>query len=435
MLEALIAAPFVRLGAEPVFTIAVICGALAIAPYLTFALYFRAKGASLAALLFAAMPLLLPVEHGLQITALNGIAVLALVPFILRMHGPALRGALLTLVLALGVFVNPNAVLLALPIGLQYLLEHRQCRHTWWSMFAGASPVLLIFILVRWFFHENSAEVVNTIFDWRMHFKPYMIHDALERLDSHFAWTGPLSGGNASIGVLILVCGCIMLFIQRRTAAAWAGSATIGLIAFSFCFAKVHDGADSIFFPLSRFFIAIPLVLAWVWGQVDVRPRPERTMLTLLFIAALVNSGHRLTQAAPVHSHALEDQEGLPVRTWPVTEIKKRCKVVSDLAFTSEAGHIILLRGDDPFAAQFLAYAIPVFHPEASMTWMVGHDRRAFQRRDRMSMPVGLALIVANDPKDLEQLDNGSLIHTSVPYCMMVHMGGRSIAEVIQGLR
>ncbi|MDQ3099846.1 MAG: hypothetical protein M3R08_00545 [Bacteroidota bacterium] len=440
MLEALLAAPFIRLGVDPVIMIAMTIGLLAIAPYLAFALYFRSRDKFWAALIFAAMPLLLPVEHGLQITALNGIALLALVPLVLNLRHPAIRGSLLAFILLLGVLVNPNAALLALPIGLQYLIEHHRQKQTWFSMASGVLPIIGLCGLIRWFFADHIEKVVkNTLFDWRMHFKPYMVWDAVEKLDLHFAWTGPLAGDNASIGLLMLLVGSVMLFIQRHPATAWAGFATIGLIILAFCFVKVHEGANSIFFPLSRAFIGMPLVLAWIWSHVDLHLRLERTMIGALCIAAIFHGGYRMAQASTVFANALQDQQGLPTQTCSVHMIKKRSAIVADLASRHKVEKIFLLRGDDPFSAQFLAYAIPVFYPDAPTTWMVAHDRRIFQHIAPESEPIDEALIVASSMEDLEQVlalnEQGSIINDSAPYCAVLALEGRSISEVLQPMR
>ncbi|MGV3636256.1 MAG: hypothetical protein ACO1NQ_01290 [Flavobacteriales bacterium] len=394
MLEALLAAPFVRLGADPVKTVAILFALFGIAPYLAFAFHHRSRKEYGAALLFAAMPLLLPVEHGLQITALNGIAVLAFVPLAWRCTTAIARGSWLMVVLGVAVFVNPNGALVALPIGLCHLLNERRDLHVWSAMALGMLPAILLWMGARWFFQTQEAEVVNTIFDWRLHFKPYMIPEAFKRLDIHFAWTAPLFGKHAAFAPLLLLIAGIVLGSQRKVPAALAILATIILILFSFCFAKVHDGSASIFFPLARVFIGMPLVLAWAWARVDWKPPTERFVIIGLALAAMVHAGYRMSQATSTYEAALADQEGLPVRTWPVSRIQDRCRSVVDPVIVNSAEIILILRGDDPFAAQFLAYGIPVFHPEAPQTWMIGHDRRAFQRARTLDEPVQDALVV-----------------------------------------
>lgn len=439
MLEALFAAPFVRFGADPVSTVAILFALFGIAPYLAFAFHHRSRKEYGAALLFAAMPLLLPVEHGLQITALNGIAVLAFVPLAWRCRTAFARGFWLMVVLGLAIFVNPNAALVAVPIGLHHLLNERHDPKVWSAMALGMSPAILLWLGARCFFHAQEAEVVNTIFDWRLHFKPYLIQEAFKRLDIHFAWTGPLFGKHAAFAPLLLLAAGIILGAQRRFSAALAVLATLTLILFSFCFAKVHDGSASIFFPLARVFIGMPLVLAWAWGRVEWKPSLPRTAIIGITLAATVHSGTRMMQASTTYAAALAQQEGLPVRTWEVARIKEHCRVVGELAMVNDVDGIFILRGNDPFSAQFLAYAIPVFHPEAANTWMVGHDRRAFQRASLLDTAMNEVLVVGGGPDDMARITVGgravSVVRPTDPQVLFLAEVNSSVRHLSEVLR
>lgn len=439
MLEALLAAPFVRLGADPVSTVAILFALFGIAPYLAFAFHHRSRKEYGAALLFAAMPLLLPVEHGLQITALNGIAVLAFVPLAWRCTAPFARGFWLMVVLGVAIFVNPNAALVAVPIGLYHLLHERRDFKVWSAMALGMLPAAVLWLGARWFFQAQETEVVNTIFDWRLHFKPYLIQEAFKRLDIHFAWTAPLFGKHAAFAPLLLLIAGIVLGAQRKVSGALAVLTTIALILFSFCFAKVHDGSASIFFPLARVFIGMPLVLAWAWGRVAWKPSVLRLAVIGITLAATVHSGIRMTQASTTYATELAQQEGLPVRTWEVARIKEHCRVVVELAKVNNIDGIFILRGNDPFSAQFLAYGIPVFHPEAATTWMIGHDRRTFQRADMVDIELNNVLVVGGGPDDVARIVGArmavSIVRPSTPQVLFlreVNSSVRHLSEVLQ---
>lgn len=437
MLEAWLAAPFVWAGCDVVTTIAVLFGLLAILPFLAFALHHRQRGEWWPAMLFAAMPLLLPVEHGLQVTALNGLAVLAAVPLIQRARSFTLRGALLTFVLGLAVFVNPNAALLALPLGLEHLVKHRREKGTVSGMLMGALPVILIWLATRWFFHERV--ITNTIFDWRLHFKPYMIPTAFARLNLHFAWTAPLAGTASSIALVLLTGAIILLLVQRRMAAMWSALSAVALIIFSFSFAKVHDGSDSIFFPLSRIFLGMPLLLAWCWGRLEIRRSLLAPLVMVVAIAALAHGIQRMAVARATYAEALLHQDGLPVRTRTVAAIRAKCALVAERAMNNQADAIYLLRGSDGFTAQFLAYGIPVFHPDAPMTWMVGHDRRDLQRAQDSDQVVEHALIVGGNGEHLAHAlsfcDQRALVRAADPLMILVHTPGYRSREILRKLQ
>ena len=438
MLEALIAAPLVAMGGDPVKLVPIIFGFFAIAPFLSFAWWHRLRGEPASAMVFAAMPLLLPVEHGLQITALNGLAVLALVPLALRVERPAQRTLLLALVLSLAVFVNPNAALMALPLLVELLFHYRWRKEICAALIAGAVPAIALWLLSRAFYAAHGEAMVNTIFDWRMHFKPYMIPEAVQRLDAHFAWTAPLSGNTASIGPLMLGLSAVLLFKQKTHAAAWATIAAILLIILSFCFAKVHDGSGSIFFPLSRIFLGMPLLLAWVFSKLDTGPIRTGWFLGVIAVIASLHAAHRISTAQATFQAALNAQEGLPLRTWPIGPMKDRCGVVAELAERTRVDAVIILRNEDPFAAQFMSYAIPVFHPDAPATWMVGYDRRDLQRGPQRKQVVNRVLLVGSTDPDLTKAAALGPVYVkrmSRPRCILALQKGRMIGDVIEALR
>lgn len=437
MLEALLAAPFLGFGSHPVTAVAVCLGLLAIAPYLAFAWHHAARGEILPAMVHACMPLLLPVEHGLQITALNGLALLALVPVAAVQRTAAVHAFLLGLVLGFAVFVNPNAALPALPWMVDLIHRHHRQWKTWAGLVLGTLPAVVCWAGARAFFMDHKDAVVNTIFDWRMHFKPHLIGEAFERPDLHFAWTGPLCGEHGSF-VLLLMGGAIaILFMQRDRAAGWAMVSGMVLIITSFCFAKVHDGSGSIFFPLSRMFLGMPILLAWACARIRTNEAMQRHLVPALVLAALLHTGYRTAIAPGTYEAALLAQEGLPVRTRSVDAIKERCEDVATMATNTGADAIVLLRGGDPFTAQFLAYGIPVFQPEAPPTWMTGHDRRTFQRKALMESASGNVLLVGGSGEDLgKALVFGpvSLIRTAAPQCAFLRAGSTPIGELVRSM-
>jgi hypothetical protein len=281
--------------------------------------------------------------------------------------------------------------------------------------------------------------VVNTIFDWRLHFKPYLIQEAFKRLDIHFAWTAPFFGKHAAFAPLLLLVAGIVLGAQRKVSVALAVLATIALILFSFCFAKVHDGSASIFFPLARVFIGMPLVLAWAWGRVAWKPSVLRPAVIGITLAATVHSGIRMTQASTTYATELAQQEGLPVRTWEVARIKEHCRVVVELAKVNDVDGIFVLRGKDPFSAQFLAYGIPVFHPEAATTWMIGHDRRTFQRAGMVDSELNNVLVVGGGPDDVARIVGArmavSIVRPSTPQVLFLAEVNTSVRHLSEVLR
>ncbi|HRF82477.1 MAG TPA: hypothetical protein PL070_20625, partial [Flavobacteriales bacterium] len=100
---------------------------------------------------------------------------------------------------------------------------------------------------------------------------------------------------------------------------------------------------------------------------------------------------------------------------------------------------IVIIRGNDPFTAQFVAYGIPVFHPEAASTWMVGHDRRSFQRYAQQREPTGTTLILGGDSATITQLTTHGLpvsqVDVEEPMALVTNAGSLPISEMLELIR
>lgn len=381
MLEALLAAPFVALGADAVRSVAIAMALLAMIPYWSFAIFHVFRDERPAAMLFAAMPLLLPVEHGLNQTALNGLAVLAVFPWVHAMRATSVRSILLGTVPAIAVFVNPNALVLAGPLVLFTVLRDPSWKRTLW-MIVGTLPVLAAWHLAQRFYASDPDRVMNTIFDWRMTFHPELIPEAIGRLDAHFQWLMPVlwDHGQAVFWALPIIAA--VLLFQRDRAAAAAVISAIGLIVVSLCFPKTHDGSSSIFFPLSRMFLAMPLLLAWALARLTDHWRPWRWAMAAITLATITTTALRMLEVRAVFAEALAGQDELPLRVRSIASLRVDCARLSRAARSTGADMVVLLREPDAHQAQFLACACPTLEPALPPTYMPGGDRRAWRRRE-----------------------------------------------------
>lgn len=373
MLEALLAAPFVRAGADVTLVVPWIMGLLALIPYLSYSIFLQANRKYYAAWLFAAMPLLLAPENGLQVTGLNGLALLALYPWTTRIGQPFFGSAFGFLVLAAAVLITPNALLLSLPFGIYWLLNSPNKRAVLPGALLGIIPVVAAWQLASTFY--SSCPNLYTIFDWRMEFHPNLIPEALISLDKFLAWLCPIFWHIGSLALLAHVVLVVLLILKRNWPMVAAGLAALLLILFSFAFAKVHNGTDSIFFPLSRMFLGMPLLLAWLAAPLFTE-RSQRKVVGAAFICiCFLCAVLRAVQAGPAFGHALAEQEQAPLRVRPITLIRMQCAGVAAAAERTGASLIIADRDPDAFTAQFLTYALPALQPSAPPIHMPSDDR------------------------------------------------------------
>ncbi len=397
MLEALLAAPFVRLGADPAVAVPVVMAVLAMLPYWSFA-FFEYRRMNLAAAIFiAAIPILLPVEHGLQCTNLNGLAILAFYPWVAGMSPSAKRSALIGAVLAAAAFVNMNALVAVAAFGIFFLLRSAKDRLQWFWAGVGALPVLLFWWWSMHFYNIRPEQVVHTVFDWRMVFHASLIPEALAQLDAHFAWLCPIWWPNGHV-VLWLCAGImILLFRKGNKPAGWAIAAALSTVFISFGFAKIHDGTMSVLFPLSRMYLVVPLLLGWGIAELGPFARGRQLFIVIITLSSVVTFTLRNERASTVWADTLSDPKGTPLNMEKVTTLREQCRMLEHYAHETSADVIVIVRGTNSGQALFLNMGCPVCEPGLPPTYMPDGDRRAWRVKDESRMQRERILVVNGD--------------------------------------
>jgi hypothetical protein len=426
MLEALLAAPFVHFGADPIVVVPVVMAFLAMMPYWSFAFfqYIRSKPAS--ATLIAAIPILLPVEHGLQFTNLNGLAILAVYPWVAGMQVSVRRSALIGAVLAAAAFVNMNASVTVAAFGTLFLINHAKDRIHWLWAVCGALPVLLLWWWSMQFHTIRGEHLVHTVFDWRMVFHPELIPEALTRLDAHFAWLCPLWWPNGHLVLWLLGIVMVALFRLGRKSAAWAILAALLTIFFSFGFAKIHDGTSSILFPLSRMFLAVPLLLGWSLALLEPYGRIRPYLVPIIGVASVITFSLRYEQALSVWAKTLTYPEGAPIHMREISKVRLECKTLMRYAQETSAELLVVIRNPNVGEAFFMNMGCPVCEPGLPSTYMPGGDWRAWRVREESSMSRQRILVVGGDPAIWANAMNG-------PFDVQVTGTGKPLAHMVTG--
>jgi len=439
MLEALLAAPFVALGADPIAAVPVVIAFIAMAPFWSFAFYYFLRKEYVGALLFAAIPLLLPPEHGIQYTNLNGLAVLAIFPWVQRIRKNALSAFLTGLVLTAAAMVNLNALVACAAFGTWFLFSHaKQPKLIGWAAL-GTVPVIAAFWAAMQFYAQRPEAVMNTIFDWRFVFHAEGIPIAFGQLDAHFAWLFPLWWPNGHVVIWALIMIGIVLYRSKKVATAIGLFAALAVIVLSFGFSKVHDGTSSVFFPLSRFYLAAPLLLGWGIAQLDLQGKGRQLIVASIGPAVVICFILRFTMAPRIIASALANQEQLPLRVWPVELIREQCSTIHEGAKESDAEVVVFLRDTDPQYAQFMAMGCAVCESTLPPTYMSDGDRRNWRRTEESTSIRSRILVVGGDPgmwlHAMERPFRIDMLREADPALHIVHDPGVPVENMIERLR
>lgn len=158
--------------------------------------------------------------------------------------------------------------------------------------------------------------------------------------------------------------------------------ALAGIVA-SLSLPKVHDGWDSVFFPLSRMFLAIPLFVAWALSLSAPPVAAHRTYVLLALLASVTAIAYKAAHVDRVGADQVAAQSKW-VSVRPFAELQEDASALEALCKAHDVDLVIVpIQLGTRIWAQFRAYLHPTLAPELAPTYCYGYDRRHWQRTEQ----------------------------------------------------
>ncbi len=387
MFEALVAAPGIWVGAPLSWSLPAISSALFLLPFWSFALYHHARGQAWPALGFALTPVLLPVEFGMMTTIprgfVTGLAPLAILPWAQR-SGGLFRGALLIGgSVGLAGYLNPNALVFALPYVMWFVLIRRPGMLGGLGLIVGLLPAIALHLAGQAWCTAHGDAIVHRLGHLGWSVDGGAMLRSLGRMNEHLQWTCPLLWGAEDVLLPGLLALSVLAFRRGdRVLAAVVLMATAGIVA-SLSLPKVQDGWDSVFFPLSRMFLAVPLLVAWVLGLSAPARGPRRSLVLIALAASVSAIAYKAAVVDRVGAEQVAAQTKW-VSVLPFTELEQDAAELGRLCTAHDVDLIVVpIRLGTRVWAQFRAYLHPTLVPELPPTYAYGYERRHWQRTEQ----------------------------------------------------
>lgn len=291
-LEGLLSAPFVAMGLQVEKVVPVISNLIGAVPFLAIFILLYRKKWYYTAIMFMTLAILLPEEYHLISSMargfMGGLAVLAVGVLLITAKRMWLRtiGYFLSVI---SVFVNPNALVLLVPLSLYFLIEYRsELYQRRKELIIAVGTGIVVFVLLqmfKWAHHEYEVHKL-----WRIHIHYQYFWRSIQELDERFAYMSPTSS-NAGAGVVILLIGLALWVFRRfgmhrRTLVAWAA---VLFVAFTLFVNKTCDGSTSVFFPYSRMYLGLPFLYLFLYTLSIDKDSGSKIPAYILFIAAVWN--------------------------------------------------------------------------------------------------------------------------------------------------
>jgi hypothetical protein len=424
MLEALITAPFFRLGVPMYVLLPAIGSLLAMLPYWSFALWFQHKGQLMAAMILAAFPLLMPVEFG-AMTNMAGCGVLALIPLGWRMKRAFFRSLTTGAVCSFALYINANTLVVIPALVLLHILSEERMMARFALVALGATPGIALYMAALHWCLAHPERIIHRMVELQFQVDLERMGTALANLNDHFEWLMPVVWPYGGLLGLWLI-GLVAWSVMKRN---WIVAASLGsgllVILLSFTVDKVYDGWDSIYFSLSRMFVGVPLLVALGTALLLNSAKPSiwvsRVLLGTCLLAMIVRTEttERITQ------HQVKYQ-----RMWvgigrvdALREDAQRLKRLSDL---HHVDLIVPLRSPSVVWPQFRAYLHPVLEPELAPTYLAGYERR-YWIHETFADTVVNTLLVTGGPREC-----WALIRDADPCITLIQDDGVDLVHIVE---
>jgi hypothetical protein len=332
-LESLLAVPLLWMKVPVYLALPIVSGLLSLLPIILFADIAARNNRYAGAILVLLFSLAFPVEHWqtsmLSRGFIQGIACVSLGIYIIYRTRMSVMFSVAGLLIAGGIWQNPNAVFLlsALP-----LMTHRfRPLNRITIALSGAVAATLMWFALRALAVRHMEYVVHPepALDWR----PEYFMDHIVRLK-------PLLSHSFYLGIYGIIFLTLFIFLVPKNKYLFISvSLLLTLFLIIIGFKKTGDFSDNIFFGPARFFLAIPYVLLFF---VSFTEKGIKKISSRIFIAWFFGvAGYMFVQHSNIQFMC---REYAPVFVEKISELRKNCSDIKKIS--KERNTQFVLMGD-----------------------------------------------------------------------------------------
>lgn len=374
LLEALLSAPFVALGASVKTVVPLISNLLGAFPFLICFSYFLARKQYELALFSMVIGLVMPIEYhfisSLARGFMGGIAV-ALLGVLLVTNEKQLWKTVGYLLILVSLFINPNGSVLLVPLGVLWMVKNKsKLTRDRWPLLAALVGTGIVYALLLKFKATHPQYDVHSF--WTLELKWRFLKDAFLHLNDRFAYVVPYFPRLGWIVLPLLLVGNFFIYQKtNKRGLLLVSIAAIGFLVVSLAINKTADGSTSVFFPYGRMFLALPLVYGLFYYLLrQNRPTSLRLMI-ILIVFGLVGYVAGTKRLETAQKEAIRNNTG-HVQVLHISDLCIACDELKQLVNQTNSEVLVFHSKADEYN-----YGCKAIHPELN-TLHPSYDRRSW---------------------------------------------------------
>ncbi len=418
MLEAALASILFK-WVSPVHALPLVTSFLALFPYFLISSISYLKKQRVQACIIASIPLLLPPEYDMMTSMPRGFVTgifFAAVGSIAVYYPEKKWGFFLFALLSMiGIYLNPNGILMTLPAGILLLFTNYKNRFFYVYALAGAIIGALPILYTRHFYQLHAEYIVHG--QWELEFSVEYLKQGFLELDRTFAYVIPGYWYQGWLIFLILITCATILFYQKGRLKAIALYLLFFFLVLILGVNKIYDGDETVFYHYSRMFLALPLSIALFIPFIKIKQWKPVTGITVILAFSFFIYKTQLLEESILT--AVRNAENGTITIIKVDELKDDCNRINAVCKQYDVNLVMIV---DLWADNFINYGCQACDETFPATLYPKNDRRTWrlqEEKDKVSRTIVLLdkseqiKSVAEDPaaKDLELVSVGNRMY------------------------
>jgi hypothetical protein len=375
MIEAFFASLFFN-WVTPRHALPIITSFLALSPYFIVAAVCYFKKRNTQAFLVLTIPLLLPPEYDLITSMPRGFitGIFFAVIGSIAVYYPEKKWGffLFCFFNMIGLSLNPNGVLITLPIALILFLVNYKNLSFYVYGFAGAVIGILPYLYIQHFYEQHPNYIVHG--QWELEFSIEYLKQGLLNLNRSFAFVVPGYWYQSVMLFSILLVMVVVLLKQKEWIKMVAFCILIFFVGITLGINKIYDGDETIFYHYSRMFLALPLVLALFIAFIKIGK--EKLVTAIVVIAACSFFSFKTITLEDSVSEGVRSSPNDMITTIQVGELLRTCDVINAVCKQHEVNLVMIV---ELWSDNFIDYGCQACDETFPPTLDPKNDRRTWR--------------------------------------------------------
>jgi hypothetical protein len=341
-MEALLAVPLVWLAVPVYYAVPAVTLFIAAFPILFIAICLFRLRLRLHATLVLAVAICLPVEYdlltGLSRGFVTGIFFNGFLILSLLYPANAVYIVTSTLFTVLAWFVNPNSVIVSVPVMTYIFLNNYGSKKYYILTFL----CLLSYFPLHYFFdgyYIKHPQAVQNDLHYRLTTDFFMTN--ITDLHRRFGHISFFLANNCWLLLLTLLALTVLLFRQNRKG-FYSFLTLFAVLLFSFCSGKTQEGSSWVYMSFSRMYLGIPVIIAAFSVLIKIR---SGALIKWVWLIPMLYGIYKLTYGKQLLQYNYKEENWVGVRLVPLADAVKTIDFYKEKAEANKAGLLIVSNG------------------------------------------------------------------------------------------